>query len=183
MASIYDLPQSWETEEIVTLLLQLSTTQRRALRAYISQVEMGATDVTAWLASDLCPVSRAAWYRDGQRNYLNHPIFGKALEASKRRALAAQTAEEEKVIRRAASKLRLLVVDAVDSLENLMRKGESDAVKLRATDSILNRAGMETAEKSSSEVVGISLDEWKRQQSDRKAQAAATMDDFDGDEE
>lgn len=145
--SLYDLPQSWETEETVALLMALTSTQRRALRAYISQVELGDKSVVEWLASDLCPVSRAAWYRDGQRNYLNHPGFKAALEACLRRALAAQTAEEDKAIRRATSKLRLLVPKAVDRLEALMESGESDAVKLRAADSILDRAGLETAAK------------------------------------
>ena len=37
--SLYDLPQSWETEETVALLMQLSTTQRRALRAYLVGLE------------------------------------------------------------------------------------------------------------------------------------------------
>lgn len=180
MPSIYDLPQSWETEEVVGLLLQLRPTQRRALRAYVSQVELGELDVTQWLASDLCPISRAAWYRNGQGNYLNNPLFQEALQASLRRAIAAQTAEEEKAIQRATRKLRLLTVDAVDSLEDLMKNGESDAVKLRATDSILNRAGLETAEKSTTDVTGISLDEWRQQQAERQRQAAATLDDFTG---
>lgn len=145
--SVYDLPQSWETEETVALLMQLSTTQRRALRAYLSQVELGDMNVVQWLESDLCPVSRAAWYRDGQRNYLNNPQFRQALDACLRRALLAQNSEEEKAIRQATRKLRMLVPKAVDRLEVIMETGESDAVKLRAADSILNRAGLETAEK------------------------------------
>lgn len=180
MASFYDLPQSWETEEVVGLLLQLTTTQRRALRSYVSQVELGAMDVTEWLGSDLCPVSRTAWYRQGGKNYLAHPIFQEALQASLWRAIAAQTAEEEKAIQRATRKLRLLVPGAVDKLEALMNNGESDAVKLRATDSILNRAGLETAEKSTTEVTGISLEEWRKQQAERQQQAAAALDDFAG---
>lgn len=180
MASIYDLPQSWETEEVVTLLAQLSTTQRRALRAYVSQVEMGDMDVTAWLASPACPVSRAAWYRGGQRNYLNNELFQGALDAYLKRAIKAQTASEDRAMRQASSKLKMLVLEAVNSLEQLMNNGESDAVKLRATDSILNRAGMETAEKSSNEVVGMTLDEWRKQQEERQAQAKAALDDFAG---
>ena len=178
--SLYDLPQSWETEEVVALLLQLSRTQRRALRAYISQVELGKMNVLEWLASDLCPVSRAAWYRNGQANYLNNELFQETLRACLRRAIAAQTAEEEKAIQRATRKLRLLVPDAVDKLEALMNNGESDAVKLRATDSILNRAGLETAEKSTTEVTGLTLEEWRKQQAERQQQAAAALDDFAG---
>jgi len=181
--SLYDLPQSWETEETITLLLQLSSTQRRALRAYVSQVELGDMDVQRWLASDLCPVSRTAWNRDGQRNYLNNPQFKEALEACLRRALAAQHTEEEKAIRQATRKLRLLVPKAVDRLEIIMETGESDAVKLRAADSILNRAGMETAEKSSSETVGMTLEEWRAKQRERQSKASQAIDDFSDDPE
>lgn len=176
--SLYDLPQSWETEEVVALLIQLSKTQRRALRAYISQVELGDQNVLAWLDSEACPVSRAAWYRDRGRNYLGSDLFQEALQASLRRAIAAQTAEEEKAIKRATRKLRLLVPEAVDSLEKLMNTGESDAVKLRATDSILNRAGLETAEKSTTEVTGIPLDEWRKEQEARRGKVSQAIDDF-----
>jgi hypothetical protein len=176
--SLYDLPQSWETEETVALLMQLSTTQRRAVRAYISQVELGDMNVLQWLDSDLCPVSKGAWYRDGQRNYLNSPQFKAALDACLRRALLAQSSEEEKAIRQATRKLRLLVPKAVDSLETIMQTGESDAVKLRAADSILNRAGMETAEKSSSETVGMTLEEWRTKQRERQHKASQALDDF-----
>lgn len=178
MSSIYDLPQSWETEEVVGLLLQLSKVQRRALRAYVTQVELGTMDVTEWLDSELCPVSRTAWYRKGQSNYLNNDLFQEALQASLRRAIAAQTAEEERAIARATRRLRLLAPDAVETLVELMAEGESDAVRLRATDSILNRAGLETAEKSTTEVTGVPLDEWRQQQAERQQQAAATLDDF-----
>ena len=180
--SVYDLPQSWETEETVALLMQLSSTQRRALRAYVSQVELGHMNVVQWLDSGLCPVSKAAWYRDGQRNYLNNPQFRDALDACLRRALMAQNNEEEKAIRQATRKLRLLVPKAVDSLELIMQTGESDAVKLRAADSILNRAGMETAEKSSSETVGMTLEEWRTKQRERQSKASAALVDFADDE-
>lgn len=180
--SVYDLPQSWETEETVALLMQLSSTQRRALRAYLSQVELGHLNVVEWLDSDLCPVSRAAWYRGGQRNYLNNPQFREALDACLRRALMAQNNEEEKAIRQATRRLRLLVPKAVDSLELIMQTGESDAVKLRAADSILNRAGMETAEKSSSETVGMTLEEWRTKQRERQSKASAAVADFVDDE-
>lgn len=180
--SLYDLPQSWETEETVALLMQLSSTQRRALRAYLSQVELGHMNVVEWLDSDLCPVSRAAWYRDGQRNYLNSPQFREALDACLRRALLAQNSEEEKAIRQATRKLRLLVPKAVDSLELIMQTGESDAVKLRAADSILNRAGMETAEKSTVETIGMTQDEWLATQAKRQTEVKQAIADFADDE-
>lgn len=182
MPSLYDLPQRWETEEVVGLLVQLSATQRRALRSYISHVELGGMDVTAWLESEHCPVSRAAWYRKGQRNYLNHDLFRRALEESLRLALAAETAEEERAIRRATSKLRKLVPAAVDRLEDLMEFADKDAVRLRAADSILNRAGLETAEKSTTEVTGLSLSDWRKQQAERRQQAAEALADVDIDD-
>lgn len=160
--SLYDLPQSWETEETVALLMQLSTTQRRALRAYLSQVELGHLNVVEWLDSDPCPVSRAAWYRDGQRNYLNSPQFRQALDACLRRALLAQNSEEEKAIRQATRKLRMLVPKAVESLERIMQTGESDAVKLRAADSILDRAGLETAAKGPAATLEVTyVNDWR----------------------
>src|SRR5574343_75370 len=59
----YALPHECESEEIARALGGLTPKQRRALRAYVWQVELGEQTVTGWLASDTCPVARQSWYR------------------------------------------------------------------------------------------------------------------------
>src|SRR5512137_1406055 len=78
----YQLPHSCETEEIATLLNQLSPRQQRVLRAYVWQVELGEMLVSEWLATEGCPISTRAWYKRGDNAaYWNDEAFRAALAA------------------------------------------------------------------------------------------------------
>ena len=120
MLQPYDLPHACETHELTQLLGRLDARRLRVLRSYVWQVEVGDKDLTAWLAMEQCPTSRAAWYRQGGRNYLGDPDFAQALEIYKRRALAWQMGEEVKAVRQAQNELRTKSLAAAPACKSAM---------------------------------------------------------------
>ena len=147
-------PHMCETESVAAAIARLSAQKRRVLRSYVWNVELGSKRVGQWLADKQCPVSPAAWYRQGGKNYLNDDAFVFALTTYVERALAWQSQAEAVAVQQAAHKLRLHSLAAVEGLIEIMADGESDAVRVRAMNSILDRADVETAVKSSQEVTG-----------------------------
>lgn len=154
MIDAYSLPHECEREELAALLARLDRSQRRALRAYVWEVELGEKKVKEWLSSEACPVSSTAWYRGEQRNYLRHPLFSAALTAYLEAGLKWQTDEEAKAIRRASRLTSLATPEAAQTQIELMRTAEREDVKLKAAQGILDRAGLATAKKGVSSVVG-----------------------------
>lgn len=154
MIDAYSLPHECEKEELAAILARLDRTQRRALRAYVWNVELGEMSIKDWLASEGCPVSSTAWYRHEQANYLRHPLFSLALTAYLEAGLKWQTDEESKAIRRASRLTALATPDAAQTQIDLMKKAEREEVKLKAAQGILDRAGLATAKKGVSSVVG-----------------------------
>ena len=116
----YDLPHVCETVEVAGLLTALSPRQRRALRAYVWQVELGELGVTEWLRSEGCPVSARAWYGAG---YLHSDAFQAALEAYRQAGQRWQVAEEAKQIARARN---TLVRATPRAAERLVEQAEAD---------------------------------------------------------
>lgn len=155
----YSVPHECEKEAVATALHSLSIAQIKAVRSYIQLVAFGDTRLTDWLGQAPHAPNESNWRkpaRKGGRYWGTEedPVkpFRDAVEVYRLSMLRLETAEEEQAMRRAVSKLRRLTTKAVDSLERLMESGESDAVKLRATTDILDRAGVETAAKGSAEV-------------------------------
>lgn len=154
MIDAYSLPHECEKEELATLLARLDRSQRRALRSYVWNVELGEKSVKEWIGSEGCPVSNTAWYRHEQRNFLRHPAFAAALTAYLEAGLKWQTDEESKAIRRASRLTALATPDAAQTQIDLMKSAEREEVKLKAAQGILDRAGLATAKKGVSSVVG-----------------------------
>lgn len=153
MLQPYDLPHACETHELTQLLGRLDARRLRVLRSYVWQVEVGDKDLTAWLAMEQCPTSRAAWYRQGGRNYLGDPDFARALEIYKLRALAWQMGEEVKAVRQAQNELRTKSLAAARKLVDLLYSSD-ERVQLDAAKTVLDRAGVETASKQQTQVTG-----------------------------
>jgi hypothetical protein len=100
----YELPHECETQEIAVLLAALSAVQRRVLRSYVWQVELGQLSVTAWLRSEMCPVSERTWYSKGKNaRYCYNQAFQHALRTYVQAGQRWQVADEERHIARARS--------------------------------------------------------------------------------
>lgn len=115
MLQPYGLPHECESAEIADLLSQLGPQQRRALRSYVWQVELGEQTVTGWLASDTCPVSRQSWYRRGG-NYWEHTLFRAALERYVAVGLKWRTSQDRRDVERARRSLLLAAPRAAERL-------------------------------------------------------------------
>jgi hypothetical protein len=111
MLKPYQVPHECEKAEIAEKLAVLTPRQRRALRSYVWQVELGERSLTAWLASDLCPVARSTWYELRDRWE-----FQAALEAYKRAGLEWQMSQERRSVEAAQRKLRLATSGASERL-------------------------------------------------------------------
>lgn len=125
----YALPHECESEEIARALGGLTPKQRRALRAYVWQVELGEQTVTGWLASDTCPVARQSWYRsDG--GYWGNGEFRRALELYLAAGLKWRTAQDRRDVERAR---RSLLLAAPKAAERLVDQLDSDIGSLFKT--------------------------------------------------
>lgn len=185
----FDFPHDCERESVARALGNLSRQQRRVLRSYVRNVECGQMTLGQWIEDSPDSVAMSTWRRPaGQKGKYwgtdDDPVdaFREAARLYTDAWLQWETSEEEKALRKAGRELRLMAPSAVERLRWLMLNGESHNVQLRATDSILNRAALETAEKSSNEVVGLTLEEWRKQQAERRQQAGGALADFDDDD-
>ncbi len=124
----HDLPHACETADLAAKLAALTPRQRRALRAYVWDVELGELSVTAWLHAEGCPVSERAWYASGERaHYLHSDSFQAALDAYRAAGSRWQVAEEAKAIGRARS---TLVKAAPAAAERIVEAAQADLSKL-----------------------------------------------------
>lgn len=153
-AAPYTYPHMCESEQVAEALARLPAQKRRVLRSYIWHVELGSKRVGEWLAMGDCPISPAAWYRSAGKNYLRDAYFLDARDIYVARALVWQSTAEATAVQQAAHKLRLHSLNAVEQLIEMMATGEKDADKIRAAATILDRADIATAVKSSQEVSG-----------------------------
>ena len=144
----YALPHASESQEIALALARLSPKQRRVLREYIWQVELGGLGVTEWLRSEKCPVTQKAWYLPGDKaNYLHNEAFQEALDLYKVAGQRWLISEEARTVEAAQRKLRMGAVKAADRMVDLVDNAGSDMVKLRAAEQVLDRADAATASK------------------------------------
>jgi len=117
MIEAYQLPHECEREGLTETLSQLSARQRRVLRAYVWQVELGERTVTEWLESEACPVARSQWYNGGPAGkYWGNPDFQRALAAYKRAGLEWQTNQERRAVEAAQRRIRRAAPGAADRL-------------------------------------------------------------------
>jgi hypothetical protein len=148
----YQLPHSCETEEIAALLNQLSPRQQRVLRAYVWQVELGELLVSEWLATEGCPVGIKSWYRRGDNAaYWNDGAFRAALDAYLRTGQRWRLNQEQRQVERARTTLIQAAGKAANKLAGLV-DSESERIALEASNSVLDRAGLETATKGTVDV-------------------------------
>lgn len=192
----YDIPHSCERESVATILAKLNRRQRRAVRSYVREVEHGSMTLTEWIAVSPDSPSLSTWRKPGGNYWGTEEQPGEDFREAVSLYVAAwsnwETREEEKAIRAAGRALRLATPVAVAQLTSVIEQGQvafdrADAVvvkqasvaeMIRAALSVLDRAGLETAEKSTTEFTGMTLEEWRGQQADRRVQVQAALADF-----
>jgi hypothetical protein len=117
MLEPYGLPHECEGAELAALLAGLTPRQRRALRAYVWQVELGEQTVTAWLASPMCPVSRSIWYRgDAGARYWGNAAFQQVLTVYRRAGLKWATSQDQRSVEQAQRRIRRASSGAAERL-------------------------------------------------------------------
>jgi hypothetical protein len=117
MLEAYALPHECEREGLATILAQLDARQRRVLRAYMWQVELGEKSVTEWLALDSCPISRSKWYEATERGrYWGNKRFQAALDAYRKAGLEWQMNQERRAVEAAQKRIRRAAPAAADRL-------------------------------------------------------------------
>jgi hypothetical protein len=136
------------------MLAGLPTQKRRALRAYVHQVEFGETLVTDWLKSEQCPVRERAWYGKG---YRGSPAFMAALVAYKTALESWYLAEERRAV---TGSQRTLRVAASKAAERLVEQATGDIGSFFVTqeywtDDPLPSAEILEEEYRTDEVLGI----------------------------
>ncbi len=148
MLDRYELPRHFESDELTALLVALSPKQRRVLREYVDQVELGERSIQAWLMDDKCPVSERSWYKRGARaQFRNCQAFQDALDAYLRAAVKAGAVEETKAIAKAKRALRLGAPRAAERLVELVDEAEKHGDQVKAALGVLDRADLATASK------------------------------------
>lgn len=124
----YGLPHVCESAEVAAALVPLSPKQRRVLRAYVWQVELGEVGVTEWLQQPDCPVGESAWYKSGEKaNYLHSPVFQAALAAYLAAGQRWKISQDAKAIERARARI---VQAAPVAAERLAEMVEGDLSQL-----------------------------------------------------
>ena len=179
MLNPYDIPHDCEREGVATALAHLDRRQRRVLRAYVRNVECGARTLTQWLAEGPDAVALSTWRKPGSTGgkYWGteaDPVipFRQAVDLYVKAWLAWEAGEEVKAVRKAGRELRLMAPKAAARLEYLMEQGESHNVQLRAALGVLDRAGTDTAAKSTTAVQGLTADQFAKLAQQAKTSAA-----------
>jgi hypothetical protein len=111
MIEPFRLPHACESAEIARLLAALSPRQRRVLRAYVWQVELGERSLSVWLAEPKCPVARSTWYK-----YTGENSFQAALKAYRSAGLRWLAEQDQRSVAGAQRRLRMAASAAADRL-------------------------------------------------------------------
>lgn len=133
----------------------------------------------------------------GKQGWKHDPVFAAALKevdalaAGYQAQLRAEATAEamrkrSEALERAANNLALSAPLAVTALvRQLADQGDASlsaeraSLAIRAAIAILDRAGLETAAKAQTQTVTVTADEWRQQAAARRAQAEATLAEFD----
>lgn len=152
--------------------------QRATIIALVDARLAGTPEEDVWRRADTCSrtVYHTKWKKDA--------IFADVLATVESLARNWKSTETVRALTEAARRLALAApVAAAAAIRRL--QDDDGNIALRAAFGILDRAGVETATKSSAEVTGVelTLDEWRTQQAERQRQAQEALDDFADDDD
>jgi hypothetical protein len=163
----WNVPHDCEKAEVAERLVHLSAKQRKVVRSYVRNVEFGEMSLTQWIDQDQYPrVSLSTWRRPESKggNYWGtedspNLLFRDAVQVYVTAYARWETEEEETSIRSAGREMRLGALNAARRITDLVDNADKDETKLNAAKTVLDRASMETAEKSSVSV-GITSEDF-----------------------
>jgi len=157
MLNPYSVPHDCEKQELAARLQYLSAKQQKVLRSYIKHVHFGDMNLTQWLqAKNVQSVSTASWRKPAIKggNYWGteespNVDFRAAVDAYVAAMNRFHTDQEEKAISQANRIIRLASVRSATYIADLIGNKEAqDKDRLNAAKTVLDRASVETAEKS-----------------------------------
>lgn len=122
-------------------------------------------------------VSRTVYHA----KWKSDPLFADVLEKATALAWQWHGGRAMRALAQAAERLALASPVAVAKAIQMLQSMD-DQVALRAAFGILDRAGVETAQKSTTEVTGMTQDEWLAQQKKRHVEVTRAIEDFADDD-
>lgn len=144
--------------------------KRATVLALVDARLAGRAEETVWRLDETCSrtVYHTKWKKDA--------TFSNVLETVTKLARDWKNGESTRALAEATKRLALAAPSAARAAILLLRSTD-ESIRLRAALAILDRAGVETAAKSSSETVTteMGLEEWRAQQAQRQAQAAEAL--------
>lgn len=105
------------------------------------------------------------------------PLFADVLHQVTQAAKAHRDSRAARSLAQASERLALAANPAVGRLVQLLTSND-ESIILRAAVAILDRAGLETAQKATTGTAG-DLEEWRRQADERRRQVEETIEEFD----
>lgn len=158
-------------------LSQAGITKRNTIIALIDARIAGRSEESVWSRPDTC--HRSTYHgKHAGRGWKNDPLFADVLAQCWQIAAGHRERQKINAIALAADRLAMLAPAAVDRLAALLATTDEN-VAIKAIKETLDRAGMETASKSTTAVTGQSLEQWQAQAEDRRADAAATIAEYE----
>lgn len=172
------MAEDWTTAGTITTELnrlsgQHAEKQKRTILALVDARLAGRSEETVWTTPGTC--NRSTYHTKWKKD----PVFAGVLDACTKAAIAHRDGAAARALAQAAERLALLAPPAVGRLAGLLNS-DDEAIILRASVAILDRAGVETGAKSQSTAT-VQIADWRADAERRRQQAAETIDAYDDD--
>lgn len=132
------------------------------------------SEESVWSDPKVC--NRATYHT----HWKKQPLFADVLRQVTQAAKAHRDSRAARSLAQAGERLALAANPAVGRLVSLLTS-DDESIILRAAIAILDRAGLETAQKATTGSAG-DLEEWRRQADERRRQVEETLEEFDADD-
>lgn len=169
--------QAEATTELNRITGNQSNKKRDTIIALVDARLAGRPEESVWSLPQTCARST---YHD---KWKQDPTFADVLDNVSTLARTWKDGEAMRALAEAARRLALASPMAVTTLISKLSSHDEN-IQVRSALGVLDRAGMETATKASSEVnsnMSLSVEEWREQAEESRAQAAAALEDFEED--
>lgn len=181
----------WEAQaatELGRLANPHAAKKRATVIALVDARIAGRSEETVWAMAETCSrnIYHSKWKRDEIFADVLEKVTALAREWHDGRAMRALSDAAERLalaspaaVARAVEVLTTGQITFRDRNGEIIREAYAQMPEvLRVIFGVLDRAGLETASKSTTETIGMTLDEWKQQQAEQRKQAAEALADF-----
>lgn len=172
------MAEDWSTAGTITAELDRLTgqhveKQKRTILALVDARLSGRTEESVWSAPGTC--NRSTYHTKWKKD----PTFAGVLDACTKAAIAHRDGAAARALAQAAERLALAAPPAVGRLITLLNSAD-ESIILRSAVAILDRAGVETGQKSQTAAT-VEIADWRADAERRRQQAAETIDAYDAD--